>query len=56
MLYKGQRRSLISFEFRDASLPRFELGSGGVELRALVLAAVNFEGISGSSVLFVIMN
>jgi hypothetical protein len=30
---EGQRRSLKSVEFRDASLPGYELGSRGTEMR-----------------------
>jgi hypothetical protein len=32
-LYKEQRRSFESVEFRDASLPGYELGSRGIELK-----------------------
>jgi hypothetical protein len=44
-LYKGQRRSFKPVEFRDASLPEYELGSRGTELRNCGLRSIECSGV-----------
>jgi hypothetical protein len=44
-LYKGQGRSFKSVEFRDVSLPGYELGSKGIELRSCGIRIIECSSV-----------